>query len=175
MEPPPRTRILMSASGSPSVVTTETPAIFPERAWLTVVTGCSVSFSEPTEATEPRRSRLLTVAYPTTTVSSRTLASSSITTSMTDFPATGTVTAFIPIIENWRTAFEASGTLMAYSPSSPVVVPVWVPWIKTNTPVRGSPLASFTVPFTSWASSATALRRPARRAASLIENLLIGL
>ena len=61
MELPPRTRILTSASGSPSVVTTETPAIFPERAWETEVTGCSVSLSEPTEATAPRRSRRLTV------------------------------------------------------------------------------------------------------------------
>ena len=62
MDPPPRTLILMSASGSPSVVTTDTPAIFPERAWLTVVTGCSVSFSDPTDETDPSRSRLLTVA-----------------------------------------------------------------------------------------------------------------
>ena len=62
MEPPPRTRILISASGSPSVVTTDTPAIFPERAWLTVVTGCSVSLSLLTDDTEPSRSRLLTVA-----------------------------------------------------------------------------------------------------------------
>ena len=62
MEPPPRTRILMSASGSPSVVVTETPAIFPERAWLMLFTGCSASFSLPTEDTDPKRSRRLTVA-----------------------------------------------------------------------------------------------------------------
>ena len=62
MEPEPRTRILTSASGSPSVVVTWTPAILPDRASLTEVTGMAVKALLSTEDTEPMRSFLFTVA-----------------------------------------------------------------------------------------------------------------
>ena len=62
MEPEPRTRILISASGSPSVAVTCTPAILPERASLTVVTGTAVRALLSMEETDPMRSLRFTVA-----------------------------------------------------------------------------------------------------------------
>ena len=56
MEPPPRTRIFISASGEPSVVVICTPAILPCSASVAEATGTAASTSELTVATEPVRS-----------------------------------------------------------------------------------------------------------------------
>ena len=60
-EPPPRTRIFMSASGEPSVVVILTPASFPVRASVALDTGTTVKSLELTEATDPVKSLLFTV------------------------------------------------------------------------------------------------------------------
>ena len=60
MEPPPRTRMVISASGEPSVVVICTPAIFPWRASVALATGTAAKTSELTVATEPVRSLRLT-------------------------------------------------------------------------------------------------------------------
>ena len=60
MEPPPRTRIFISASGEPSVVVICTPAILPVRASVAEATGTAASTSELTVATEPVRSFFFT-------------------------------------------------------------------------------------------------------------------
>ena len=61
IEPPPRTRILISASGEPSVVVICTPAIFPCKASVAFATGIAAKVSELTVATEPVRSFFLAV------------------------------------------------------------------------------------------------------------------
>ena len=60
-EPPPRTRILISASGEPSVVVMLTPASLPVRASVALATGTAARSLELTDATEPVKSLLLTV------------------------------------------------------------------------------------------------------------------
>ena len=56
IEPPPRTRIDIVASGEPSVVVICTPAILPCNASVAEATGTAASVSELTVATEPVRS-----------------------------------------------------------------------------------------------------------------------
>lgn len=56
IEPPPRTRIFISASGDPSVVVICTPAILPVNASVADATGTTVNASEFTVATEPVKS-----------------------------------------------------------------------------------------------------------------------
>ena len=53
IEPPPRTRIFISASGEPSVVVICTPAILPCKASVAEATGTALNTSELTVATEP--------------------------------------------------------------------------------------------------------------------------
>ena len=60
-EPPPRTRIFISASGEPSVVVMFTPASLPVKASTALETGTAAMSSALTEATAPVRSRRLTV------------------------------------------------------------------------------------------------------------------
>ena len=55
-EPPPRTRIFISASGEPSVVVTLTPASLPVRASDALATGIAAKSLALTEATEPVKS-----------------------------------------------------------------------------------------------------------------------
>ncbi len=56
IEPPPRTRTLISASGPPSEVVTWTPAIRPVMASAADDTGIASSTFELTDETEPVRS-----------------------------------------------------------------------------------------------------------------------
>ena len=160
IEPPPRTLILISASGSPSVVVTCTPAILPVRASATVATGTEESVLLSTDDTEPMRSLRFTVAYPMTTVSSRKFASSSRATStLVEFPMT-TCCVLIPMQENTRVFPLASGTSMAYRPSTSVETPKVVPSTNTETPTSGCPSASLTTPLISWAESDRVANNP---------------
>ena len=61
IEPPPRTRILICASGEPSVVVICTPAIFPCNASVADATGMAAKVSELTDATDPVMSLRLAV------------------------------------------------------------------------------------------------------------------
>ena len=100
IEPPPRTRIFISASGEPSVVVICTPAILPVRASVAEATGTAVKASELTVATDPVKSLRLTAPYPITTTSSRACVSSVITTSTRLLPLTFSSSVFIPTYEN---------------------------------------------------------------------------
>ena len=61
IEPPPRTRITISASGLPSGIVTRTPANLPCIASTGEDTGTVVNSLLPTEATAPVISRFFTV------------------------------------------------------------------------------------------------------------------
>src|ERR1051326_3241112 len=67
IEPPPRTLTIISAPGAPSEATTCTPANLPCNASAADETGLSFNCLEETEDTEPVRSLLGMLVYPTTT------------------------------------------------------------------------------------------------------------
>ena len=96
IEPPPRTRIFISASGDPSVVVICTPAILPVNASVADATGTTVNASEFTVATEPVKSFFLAVPYPITTTSSSACASSAKITSIVFCPLTAISCVVIP-------------------------------------------------------------------------------
>ena len=61
MEPPPRTRIEIAASGRPSCEVMFTPGSLPCIACATLETGITDTVLPPTEATEPVKSLRLIV------------------------------------------------------------------------------------------------------------------
>ena len=96
IDPPPRTRIFISASGEPSVVVIWTPAILPCNASVAEATGTAANVSEFTVATEPVKSFFLAVPYPITTTSSKACASSAKTTLIVFCPFTAISCVVIP-------------------------------------------------------------------------------
>ena len=149
MEPPPRTRIFISASGEPSVVVICTPASLPCIASTAEATGTPTNASASTVATDPVMSFFFTEPYPITTTSSRFCASSRRTTFSGAFLpfSTGISWDKYPMYE--KTSTLPAGTFASLKlPSKSVMAPVLAPFTCTLTPISGSPAGSFTVPVT---------------------------
>ena len=135
-------REALSAPGCPLAWNAAMPAILDPTILLMLIVGARRISSSETVEMAPVRLDLFWVPYPTTTVSSRKATSSLMVTSIRALSPTLMFCVSIPRYENRR--MSVLPARRDQRPSTSVTVPVFVPFINTETPGNGLPSASFT-------------------------------
>src|SRR5688572_13783961 len=141
----PRIRIAWLDPGCPDEAVDCTPATCPCNALSMEVKGLFSISAAFTVATEPVRSVRFLVPYATTTTS---VIAPAFVDSVTGYSLLAVrLISFSPRpTEEKIRAFAVEGTEMEKVPSEAVLVPVFVPFTKTEAPGIGAPLSSVTFP-----------------------------